>query len=155
MLYFAYGSNMIWKQMKERCPSARFLCRARLPDYKLAFTWFSSTRKCGVADVTPLEGSCVWGVVYQIGARDVGRLDWKEGYRPGRASNSYEPIERHVEEEGKGDRPLRVTFYVVRERTSSPLKPSQKYKRLMVDGARNWRLPEEYVRELERIEVQA
>jgi hypothetical protein len=24
MLYFAYGSNMNWDQMRERCPSARF-----------------------------------------------------------------------------------------------------------------------------------
>jgi hypothetical protein len=38
MLYFAYGSNMNWQQMQDRCPSARFFGVALLPDHKLAFT---------------------------------------------------------------------------------------------------------------------
>ena len=32
MFYFAYGSNMDWDQMKQRCPSAHFLGVAELRD---------------------------------------------------------------------------------------------------------------------------
>ena len=49
MLYFAYGSNMEWKQMRERCPSAMFVCIAKLKDRRLAFTRKSKDRGCGVA----------------------------------------------------------------------------------------------------------
>ena len=89
MLYFAYGSNMNWLQMQDRCPSARFLCRAVLPDYKLAFTRKSIKRGCGVADVVPAPGQTAWGVVYEISNLDVENLDRSEGYRPGRERNSY------------------------------------------------------------------
>src|SRR5207247_4630457 len=33
-LYFAYDSNMDWAQMKERCPFAKFVCRAKLPSHR-------------------------------------------------------------------------------------------------------------------------
>jgi hypothetical protein len=56
VLYFAYGSNMNWEQMKTRCPSARFVAVALLPDYKLAFTRKSINRGCGVADGVLLDG---------------------------------------------------------------------------------------------------
>ncbi len=51
MLYFAYGSNMYREQMQTRCPSAEFVAKALLPDYELAFTHYSDTRKCWVADI--------------------------------------------------------------------------------------------------------
>jgi len=66
MLYFAYGSNMHAAQMKERCPSAKFVCRAKLPSNRLAFTRKSVNRGCGVADFLHDETKEVWGVVYEI-----------------------------------------------------------------------------------------
>jgi len=79
MLYFAYGSNMNWQQMQERCPSARFFGVALLPDHKLAFTRKSIKRGCGVADAVPTQGQKVWGVVYEVTDRDVIKLDKSEG----------------------------------------------------------------------------
>jgi len=38
MLYFAYGSNMDWAQMRSRCRTARFVCVEKLKDHRLAFT---------------------------------------------------------------------------------------------------------------------
>ena len=51
MLYFAYGSNLDWAQMKSRCPSATFVDRAKLKDHRLAFTRKSKDRDCGAADL--------------------------------------------------------------------------------------------------------
>ena len=38
MIYFAYGSNLDFVQMRSRCPSAQFVAVAKLPDHQLAFT---------------------------------------------------------------------------------------------------------------------
>jgi hypothetical protein len=66
VLYFAYGSNLDFDQMSERCPSARFVAIAELPHHRLAFTRRSKNRNCGVADAVPDVSQSVWGVVYAI-----------------------------------------------------------------------------------------
>jgi gamma-glutamylcyclotransferase (GGCT)/AIG2-like uncharacterized protein YtfP len=152
MLYFAYGSNMDWQQMTERCLSARFVGIASLNDHELAFTRRSKKRGCGVADAVPLVGSTVWGVVYEIDDRDIGRLNKNEGYIPGRAKNSYRREECHVFIDGDQKQPLAVAIYFAEPEESPPL-PNQEYKNLIFSGARRWGLPDSYIRELEAIEV--
>jgi gamma-glutamylcyclotransferase (GGCT)/AIG2-like uncharacterized protein YtfP len=152
MLYFAYGSNMDWGQMRERCPSARFVCVAELRDHRLAFTRNSQNRGCGVSDAVPERGHHVWGVVYQIDDREIGYLDQAEGFRPGRSENAYIREERHVYSDGNEQRPLSVFIYFA-ERQENPSLPNAEYKRLIVEGARYWHLPDAYIQELEQIEV--
>jgi len=152
VLYFAYGSNMDWEQMRERCPSARFVCVAKLPDHRLAFTRRSVKHDCGVADAVPDPNHEIWGVVYEINETDLGRLDKSEGFSPGRAKNSYVREERHVLAEGDPDKPMATYVYFARREAHPPL-PNAEYKRLIVEGAKFWHLPADYVAELERIEI--
>jgi len=156
MLYFAYGSNMQFDQMRERCPSARFVCAARLKDHRLAFTRLSKNRQCGVADVLPSTGADVWGAVFQIDETEIGALDKSEGYRPGRPriENAYERSEVHVERVGEGKEALAVWIYTVATKMKPNLKPSQEYKQLILDGGRMWHLPALYIQQLEAIETQ-
>lgn len=151
MLYFAYGSNMNWPQMKERCPSARFVGAASLRDHRLAFTRRSIKRRCGVADVVPAEGQVVWGAVFEVDGGDIGRLDAAEGYAPGRSKNAYRREERPVLLE-KGQLWTAAVYFGEPQETPPPL-PNQEYKDLILGGARQWGLPEAYVRQLEAIEV--
>lgn len=152
MLYFAYGSNMDWDQMKKRCPSARFVGAAVLRDHRLAFTRRSVQRGCGVADAVPDQGAVIWGAVFEIADLDIGRLDAVEGYRPGRRGNAYRREERHVFVAGDDKQPLVAAVYFGQPENSPPL-PNQEYKNLIVDGAKCWRLPDDYIRQLEAIEV--
>ncbi len=152
MLYFAYGSNMDWNQMRERCPSSRFAGIAVLQDRKLAFTRKSVERGCGVADVVAEDGAHVWGVVYDIADLDVGKLDLSEGFRPGRDKNSYYRRECLVLLGGDEQRPVTVFAYFADPQPNPPL-PNAAYKNLILTGGRYWHLPEEYIRELEKIEV--
>lgn len=149
MLYFAYGSNMDPDQMKCRCPSAKCTCRAKLPDHRLAFTRKSSNRGCGVADAVQDEGHDVWGGVYEIDEQDVACLDSCEGYRPGRPKqrNAYVRDECTVLEEGDPEHPLEVWTYFANPQPDPP-PPSDEYIQTIIKGAREWGLPEEYVREL-------
>ena len=75
MHYFAYGSNMNWPQMRERCPSTRFVGTALLPNYRMAFTrnWIKS-ETAALADALPAHGQKMWGVVYELSERDIGEL---------------------------------------------------------------------------------
>ena len=152
MLTFAYGSNLDWRQTRDRCPSARFVCVAKLKAHRLVFPRKSEGRGCGVAGVEPNQDSTVWGVVYQIDEADVGKLDKCEGYQPGRATNSYVREERHVYADGDETKPIAAWVYFPVAQPNPPL-PNAAYKRLILDGAKFWHLPERYVEQLEQIEV--
>jgi len=152
VLYFAYGSNMDWPQMRARCPSSRFVGIAVLPEHRLAFTRRSDKRGCGVADAVRDPGRKVWGVVYEISDLDVGNLDKSEGYRPGREKNSYWRRECMVFLDGDEAPPLAASTYFADPQPNPPL-PNQVYKDHIVSGARHWHLPDDYIGELEQIEV--
>ena len=152
MVYFAYGSNMNWQQMQSRCPSARFVGVALLPDHRIAFTRKSVKRGCGVADAVQERGDEVWGVLYEIGDSDVAGLDNSEGYMPGREKNSYWRRECMVLPGRDPTQALTVSTYFGDPQPHPPL-PNAEYKQLIVSGARHWHLPEQYVRDLEAIEV--
>ena len=150
MLYFAYGSNMDWEQMRQRCPSTRFLQRATLPDRQLAFTRKSVGRGCGVADVVRAPGQRVWGVVYDIADAEIGELDDCEGFRPSRSQNAYWRRECTVFIDDDAQNPLVCNSYFAAPQPAPPL-PSRAYVRHLLDGARHWSLPAEYIGQLEAI----
>jgi hypothetical protein len=152
MLYFAYGSNMDWTQMRNRCPSASFVGVAKLPDHRLAFSRKSVQRDCGVADALPEIGRNVWGAVFQVSELDVGKLDKCEGYRPGREKNSYWRRECMVFLDGEENRPVTAQTYFA-EREHDPPPPNHAYMDQILSGARHWHLPADYFAELEAIEV--
>ncbi len=152
MLYFAYGSNMDWAQMKERCPSATFVGVAALRDHRIGFTRKSIKRGCGVADALKHLGRDLWGVVYALSDADSAQLDRSEGFEAGRSKNSYWRRDCLVFLDGDASRSLTVCCYFA-EPEADPPPPNRSYKSLIVNGARSWGLPDAYVAELERIEA--
>lgn len=146
MFYFAYGSNMNWAQMRARCPSARFVAVARLDGHRLAITRKSRRRLCGTADVVAEAGREVWGIVYGIDDGDLALLDgFEDGY--GRETFTVRPANDDAT-------PLEAWVYVA-EKEDSPPPPNALYKRLILEGARHWRLPATYIAMLETIEATA
>ena len=113
MLYFAYGSNLDPQQLHQRCPSARFVTLAKLPDHRLAFTRYAKDRGCGTCDGVPEPGQEIWGVVFDISEEDLRRMDESEGYQPGRPlnENAYFREQREVLRDGKQDEPVLVWLY--------------------------------------------
>jgi gamma-glutamylcyclotransferase (GGCT)/AIG2-like uncharacterized protein YtfP len=141
MRYFAYGSNINWEEMKQRCPSARFLGVGRLKDHRLAITRKSRRRLCGTADVIEQRGSDVWGIVYDLDAAELLVLDdFEDGYRRESMNILFNGVEASA-------------WIYIAEKESCPPPPSAHYKRLMLEGARHWRLPPDYLAYLEQIEA--
>ena len=144
MIYFAYGSNMSEAELKGHCPGAQFLSKARLNDYKLDFTHFSSVnRKCGVGDVVKAKGFVVWGVLYDIPDNEMRELDKKED-----APESYE--RKRVQVVLPDGTFREAMAYMVREKVGT-IPPSIKYLCLYLKGAREHDLPKEYIEFLKRI----
>ena len=153
MLYFAYGSNLDWEQIKKRVPSSSFYGIAKLENYRLDFTRKSVNRGCGVADIVKDENKDVWGAIYQFDEKDLGKLDKCEGYNPNRVENAYRRIEKMVYLEGKKDQSMTVYTYQVIDKEFDKHKPNKDYKNLIVTGAKYWKLPENYINFLENIEI--
>jgi len=142
LYYFAYGSNMDWPQMQRRCPSSVFVCVARLPGYRFAIARHSRLRDCGTANIFIEPGAEVWGVVYEVSQRDLAILDgFEDGYR-------RESVFVHQKDDGA--RPLATLVYIANREHDVP-PPNPEYKRLLLAGAKHWRLPERYRAMLERI----
>ena len=144
LYYFAYGSNMNWPQMQRRCPSARFVCVARLVHYEFGITRHSRLRNCGTANVFPAHGKEVCGIVYDVNEADLVTLDsFEDGYR-----RELMPVYAF----GDGTQPLVVLIYVAEIETNVP-RSNAEYKRLILEGARHWNLPATYLALLEAIQA--
>lgn len=72
MKYFAYGMNTNLSSMMTRCPNARSLGRAVLPNYSFAFK--------SHATVIPEMGKTAHGVLWEITPECEKALDHLEGY---------------------------------------------------------------------------
>jgi gamma-glutamylcyclotransferase (GGCT)/AIG2-like uncharacterized protein YtfP len=140
--YFAYGSNMNWQQMQRRCPSSKFVCVARLADYQFGISRHSRLRNCGTANVCPALGGEVWGIVYEVSPDDLVVLDtFEDGYRRQLVA---------VVALGDGANPLEALVYIADAETNVPLANAE-YKRLILEGAKHWKLPANYRLALEAI----
>lgn len=146
MFYFAYGSNMNWPQMQRRCPTARFACIARLPDYNFAIARHSRLRGCGTANIFSEPGAEVWGVVYEVSETEMAIMDtYEDGY-------IRESV--LVYDGASNKAPIEVIVYIAPHETGVPL-PNAEYKRLLLEGARFWKLPAHYCVMLEQIQAVA
>ena len=130
--------------MQQRCPSAQFVCVARLVNYEFGITRHSRLRNCGTANVFPAHGKEVCGIVYDVNEADLVTLDsFEDGYR-----RELRPVYAL----GDGAQPLVVLIYVAEIETNVP-RSNAEYKRLILEGARHWNLPATYLALLEAIQA--
>ncbi len=142
---FAYGSNMLSSRIQERCPSARALGVAELHGYELS--WHKRSKdgsgKCDVVQAKD-KSKIVYGVLFEIAESEKRELDKAEGL-----GNGYEEKQVQVVFEGKS---RTATLYSATN-TDSSLKPYTWYKAFVVAGAKEHKLPSEYIRQLEAVEA--
>lgn len=122
-------------QMERRCPGASPLGIARLADHELSFTYDSPTWEGGVATVIPSDGDSVWGVLWSLDDVHVATLDGYEG-----VPVVYRRAEALVEAEGT---PVTALLYIANEMVGTA--PSPAYLEGILQGARRFGLPEEYI----------
>lgn len=135
--YFAYGSNMCHKQMKERCPSSEFVEKGILKGYRFVYDGYSTYRKGAVANIVNDESSVVEGCIFLITKEDERKLDKYEGY-------PYSYCKKRVTVTGESGKVYEAfTYFREGEKVGNP---SEEYKKIVHQGARDCGLSEEYIK---------
>lgn len=131
MIYFAYGSNMKFERISERIKDVKYMDIGRLFDYKLLCNK-KSVDGTGKANIVYSPGDIVWGVLYEMDDEYAYKLD---GIEKGYDRKKFE-IDT---DNGKVD----ANAYISTKLTDS--FPSSFYKDLVVQGAVEYKLPDEYI----------
>jgi cation transport regulator ChaC len=134
-LHFAYGSNMSRPHMAARCPGAIALGTATLAGWRFV------VNPDGYGSIALQPGGVVHGVLWRLGPRDLAAI------------NAYENIggglylRRMLAVKQGGRRELALTYIATRQGEGTP-RPG--YIDLVVAAARDWEMPEAYIRSLRR-----
>ena len=139
--YFAYGADLAPAQMKKRCPNAEFIGRAVLPNHAIGFDHFSKRWDGGVLDIEESRSEQVAGVLYEIPHDEIRKLDTtKDGYQRSRF-----PV-YPVDEEGivNSENPIEAEIYDAPS-SERDVPPTLAYLDTLIEGARHWNLPEDYI----------
>jgi AIG2-like family len=140
--YFAYGANMSRAAMRRRCPEACVLGIARLDGYKFY------VGRAGWGSVKPARGGAVHGVLWKLTPRDLAALHAFELLHKG----LYEVRPLPVRQEARqGGQLVPALTYLLRRR--EPGQPKPGYVEMIAAAAREWQLPEPYIRSVERWSV--
>jgi gamma-glutamylcyclotransferase len=128
--YFAYGSNLSKKQMKERCPDSKPVSIVTLHNYKLVFVGWSRKWRGGVVSVKPFRGEKVLGAIYEISEEDLRRLDKYQG-----SPDAYTRMKVAVT--GDFGEQIEAVTYVKAGRLEET-QPSGEYLSAIQQGYRDW-----------------
>jgi gamma-glutamylcyclotransferase (GGCT)/AIG2-like uncharacterized protein YtfP len=135
-LHFAYGTNMSRALMGARCPTAEALGPASLRGFRFLIT------RDGYASVAPAAGAAaVHGVLWRLKPRDLAALNAYESLDTGLYRWRMLPVRC-------GGRRTPALVYIGRSRTRGRPRPGQ--IALIAAAAREWQLPESYVRSIEQ-----
>jgi len=134
-LYFAYGSNINRAAMTQRCPGARALGPAALEGYR----FFVGLEGWGSVKRSP--GATVHGVLWRLTPRDIAALHAYEHLHRGLYDVRYLPVR-------VAGRRLTAMVYLLRRRAAGRPRPG--YAEMIAAAARDWELPEPYIRSVER-----
>lgn len=148
LTYFAYGSNMLSRRLQatSRCPSAKAIGIATLHGY--ALKWHKRSRKdgsgkCDIVRVDTPE-AFVHGVLYEIDTSEKAALDREEGAGKGYEETAVDVLFNGVER--------RATTYQATD-TDETLRPLSWYRELVIAGAREHCLPEDYIALIETVDT--
>lgn len=134
-LYFAYGLNMDRAGMRQRCPGAVALGPAVLERHRFFIG------PAGWGSVRAAPGERVHGVLWRLTPRDLAVLHAYELLHKGVYEVRHVPVR-------VGARRRAALIYRLKRQQDGRARPG--YIEACVAAARSWKLPERYVRSLQR-----
>lgn len=144
--YFAYGSNMSVRRLRQRVPAARALAAATLFGHELRFhkRGRDGSGKCD-AWLSDKDDSRVCGVLFDIPRAGKADLDRIEGLGTGYGEKTVQV--RRVD----GHWAAASTYYAID--IDEHLHPFCWYRHHVLAGAREFHLPADYISAIEAIDV--
>ncbi|CAD6190198.1 unnamed protein product [Caenorhabditis auriculariae] len=140
--YFAYGSNLLTDRMRYRQKGAEYDRNGLLNGYELAFIDFSTRWQGALATIIDKNDGEVWGCIWRIPLEYAESLDKQE--------TGYNRLNVTIKT-SDGDVECRTYQYSDPMPVFNP--PSPHYKLVIVEGAKEHELPEEYIKRLEKVPV--
>jgi cation transport regulator ChaC len=134
-LHFAYGSNMSRPLMRARCPGASALGTASLAGWRFVIN------PDGFASIALHPGGRVHGVLWRLSPRDLAALNAYEALDSSLYLARTLPVRRH-------EQAVAALVYIACRRGEGRPRPG--YMNIILDAARDWELPERYIRSLWR-----
>jgi AIG2-like family len=134
-LHFAYGSNMSRALMQARCPGATALGVATLAGWRFVIN------PDGVGSIAPYPGALLRGVLWRVTLRDLVALNAYESVDTELYLRRFLPVRF-------GARRAAALVYIARRQGEGTARPG--YISMVVEAAREWRLPEPYIDRLKR-----
>jgi len=144
MFHFAYGSNLSSKFLRQYCPSAKFVMRAFLPNFRVSFPFYSRKRKGGISSIILDPGNVVRGVIYDVPDEEIEKLDEVESVPQGHYKRETFLV---LGDDGglhKAD-----LYRVVKP--EGPFTPAASYLELMMEGAEEHGLEADYLESLRKL----
>jgi len=134
MLHFAYGSNMSRPHMRARCPQALPIGIVTVRGFRFVIG------RDGFASIERKPGARVHGVLWRLSLRDLAAI------------NSYESVHAglYIRRQIRVRLPPSAPALVYIARRRGPGLPRPGYVAQVVQAARDWKLPQAYIRSLER-----
>jgi hypothetical protein len=133
-LHFAYGSNMSRPHMRARCPDARAIGTITLSGWRFVIG------RDGFASLVRQPGSRVHGVLWRLSTRDVAAINAYESVQSGLYLRRRLPVRLKLS--------ATALVYIARRQGTGTPRPG--YIDQVVEAARDWKLPEPYIRSLAR-----
>jgi hypothetical protein len=128
MLHFAYGSNLSAKFLRQLCPTAVFQMKAELPNFRIAFPFYSQKRQGGISSIISAPGEIVRGVLYEVTQQEMEEKDVAESVPQGLyVRETYLVL-------GEDRRWHSADLYRCAKPTG-PYTPARSYVELMLEGA--------------------
>ena len=146
MHYFAYGSNLSTRRLRQRVTSAQLVTKGTLQGHQLRFHKIGrdGTAKCN-AFYTGCEGDVLYGAVYNIDPKQRVHLDQAEGLGKGYEIKRTAVIvndDQHLEA---------FTYYATR--INADILPFHWYREHVLTGAREHNFPDHYIEKILAIRV--
>jgi sulfite reductase (NADPH) flavoprotein alpha-component len=137
--YFGYGSNMNATSLRHKGVVPKETVRGTLPDWQLVFNvthWFR--HEGGVGNIVPRSGAVVEGLVHTFDDEMLAKLDRVESYGVG-----YDRIPVEIQTAAG---PVQALTYVgLPGYLDDRCLPTQRYKNILLAGAADCGLPDDYV----------
>lgn len=149
MLYFAYGSKMNIKKMDKVCGNSNYkiIGVCKLLGFRFENNEHSKTWNGPAGDIVESKNDFVLGVLYEINNPCRPSLDKSEGYQKDRLrpKNTYEPIDITKFLNDCSERNGEEVFTYKHANIYKVGGLNCKYKQIIIDGARQHTLSEDYI----------
>jgi hypothetical protein len=147
-LHFALGADMSPRIMQALCPQAKLVGAARIDGFQLGFFDHSKVWDGGELAPVPAPGGVLWGVLYDVCAAELDRLDMAADVREDGSGTRFRYPVIAVDKAGvKHD-----ALIYRKDQTARAQPPSTEFLGLLVREAEAHQFPADYVAALRAIE---